>query len=149
MAVLSSSDLPDLRNLQPTFCAYGADHTSSDLHSLSPRNQPMIQPAKYRCIHLFSCLHDGGRQSSRSAAGRPRPVRNREICKRSLGRRHQILKPLGRMNRNRNRNAKPCHQSHHKPVHEVPRLCLNTLSIFLSGIINPKFISVPRPFFHS
>jgi hypothetical protein len=45
---------------------------TTHLHSLSARNQPMIQPAKYRCIHLFSCLHDGGRQSSRSAAGRPK-----------------------------------------------------------------------------
>jgi hypothetical protein len=116
---------------------------------LSARNHPMIQPAKYRCIHLFSCLHDGGRRGSRSAAGRPKNCSESRNLQKVIGSSSSNPQTSRPDEQEQDRNAKPCHQSHRKPVRKVHRLCLNgLLSIFLSRILKPKFISIARPFCH-
>ena len=64
----ASSDLPDLKNLQPTdHCAYGADHMSSLPISTQSSSTREVPAHTY-----FSCLHDCGRPGSGSAAGRPK-----------------------------------------------------------------------------
>ena len=106
----AGSDLPRLENLQPAF-ALMAQTTGPVPLSACTRYWSATQ------LRDRPSLFTGWKYSSRSSSFSQKvavvglaakgPVEDGECCSRSLGRRHQTLKPPGRMNRNRDHRTRP------------------------------------------